>query len=62
MFRTLLGRGHLDLRPPRYEVYEDLRLDRFPGAKLNFKLSKLVRPLDNAAFGIPVASGLSQGE
>jgi hypothetical protein len=47
MFRTLLGRGHLDLRPPRYEVYEDLRLDRFPGAKLNFKLSKLVRPLDN---------------
>jgi hypothetical protein len=41
VFRPLLGRGHLDLCLFRHEVDEDLRLDRFPGAKLDFELSKL---------------------
>jgi hypothetical protein len=41
VFRSLLGRGHLDLCPFRHEVGEDLQLDRLPGAKLDFKLSKL---------------------
>jgi hypothetical protein len=41
VFRPLLGRGHLDLCPFRHEVGEDLRLDRLPGAKLDFELSKL---------------------
>jgi hypothetical protein len=41
VFRPLLGRGHLDLCPLRHKVCEDLRLDRLPGAKLNFELSKL---------------------
>jgi hypothetical protein len=39
VFRTLLGRGHLDLCPLRHKVCEGL--DRLPGAKLNFELSKL---------------------
>jgi hypothetical protein len=41
VFRPLLGKGHLDLCPLGHEVGEDLRLDRFPGAKLDFKFSKL---------------------
>jgi hypothetical protein len=41
VFRPLLGRGHLDLCPFRHKVGEDLRLDRFPGAKFDFELSKL---------------------
>jgi hypothetical protein len=41
VFRPLLGRGHLDLCLFRHEVDEDLRLDRLPGAKLDFELSKL---------------------
>jgi hypothetical protein len=41
VFRLLLERGHLDLCPLKHKVCEDLRLDRLPGAKLNFELSKL---------------------
>jgi hypothetical protein len=41
VFRPLLGRGHLDFRPFRHKLCEDLRLDRLPGAKLDFELSKL---------------------
>jgi hypothetical protein len=41
VFRLLLGRGHLDLCPLRHKVCEDLRLDRLPRVKLDFKLSKL---------------------
>jgi hypothetical protein len=59
VFRPLLGRGHLDLYPFRHKVCEDLRLDRLPGAKLDFELSKLDGPLDDAAIGIVVADNLS---
>jgi hypothetical protein len=62
MFKPLLVRGHLDLSPLRYEVCEDLRIDCLPGAKLDFKLSKLDRPLDDAVVGIAIANDLSQGE
>jgi hypothetical protein len=41
VFRPLLGRGNLDLCLLRHKVYEDLRLDRLPGAKLDFEISKL---------------------
>jgi hypothetical protein len=41
VFRPLLGKGHLDLCPLRHKVCEHLRLDLLPGAKLDFKLSKL---------------------
>jgi hypothetical protein len=36
-----------------------LRLDRLPGAKLDFELAKLDWPLDNAAVGIAIADDLS---
>jgi hypothetical protein len=47
-------RGHLDFYPLRHKVCEDLRLDRLPGAKLDFKFSKLDRPLDDAAAVVAV--------
>jgi hypothetical protein len=31
VFKSFLGRGHLDLCPLRHKVCEDLQLDRFPG-------------------------------
>jgi hypothetical protein len=59
VFRPLLGRGHLDFCPLRHEVCEDLRLDHLMGAKLDFKFSKLNRPLDDAVVGVAVVDDLS---
>jgi hypothetical protein len=41
VFRPFLGRGHLDHCPLRHNVFEYLRLDWLPGAKLDFELSKV---------------------
>jgi hypothetical protein len=62
VFRPLLGRGHLDRCPLRHKVCKDLRLDPLLGAKLNFELSKINRPFDNAAVGVAVADDLPLGE
>jgi hypothetical protein len=62
VFRPLLGRGRLDFCPFTHKVCEDLRLDRLSGTKLDLKLSKLDRPLDDAAVGVAVSDDLSQGE
>jgi hypothetical protein len=62
MFRTLFGRGHLDFCPFRHEVCEDLRFDRLSGTKLDLKVSKLDRSLDDEAVGVAVADDFSQGE
>jgi hypothetical protein len=59
VFRPLLGRGHLDFCPFRHEVCKDLRLDRLPEAKIDFKFSKLDWPLDDAAVSVAVADDLS---
>jgi hypothetical protein len=62
MFRPLLGRGHLDFCPFRHEVCKDLRFDSLSRTKLDFKVSKLDRSLDDAAVGVAVAGDFSHGE
>jgi hypothetical protein len=59
VFMPLLRSGHLDFCPLRHKVCEDLRLDRLPRAKLDFELSKLDEPLDNATIGVAVADDIS---